>query len=126
MKSIHGRRVYVQSTGVRGGVPLDGFAVGVLQEIDIDISSHQPRTFEEMEAYGEDFSSYDMIVSFTPAAHRRALEYTRHSALETAYWPTLDPTISEGSRAQRLHAYRELRDHIFRQIEAVFGPASEE
>jgi len=122
MKQLHGSRIYVQSVGVAECAGVDGFAVEVLREIGIDISRHQPRTFDEMEAYGDDFSSYDMIVSFSPAAHRRGLEYTRHSSLEAVYWPTQDPTVVEGSREVRLDAYRALRDHIHRRIVEAFGP----
>lgn len=123
MKSLHGRQVFVQSAGAREGGVLDGFAVEVMREEGIDISAHRPRSFEEMEAYGEDFSAYDMIVSFTPAAHRHAIEYTRHSALGVVYWPTLDPTLAEGSREVRLQAFREVRDGIRARIEKEFGLA---
>lgn len=126
LKWMHGQQIFVQSAGVLGGLPLDGFAVEVLREIGVDIARHQPRTFAEMEAYGEDFGAYEMIVSFTPAAHRRALEYTRHSALQAVYWPTEDPTIAEGSREQRLNAYRTVRDRIRERIEEVFGPGEPE
>ena len=125
MKWLHGHHVFVQSVGVRGGLPLDGFSVEAVGELGVDISRHQPRTFDELEEYGEDFTAYDMIVSFSPAAHRRALEFTRHAALVTLYWPTTDPTAVEGSRSQRLDAYRETRDQILRRIETEFGrPAS--
>ena len=121
MKWLHGWHVFVQSAGIRSGTPLDGLAVTALDEIGVDISRHQPRTFDEMEAYGEDFGAFELIVSFTPAAHRRALEYTRLSALEAVYWPTEDPTIIEGSRETQLDAYRALRDRIHHRIEDRFG-----
>lgn len=121
MKHLYGSRVFVQSAGVHGSDEVDGFAVAALCEVGIDISSHKPRSFEEMEAYGEDFSSYELMVSFTPAAQRRGIEYTRSSALEVVYWPTMDPSIVEGSRDQRLDAYRALRDGLWERIEQEFG-----
>lgn len=124
MKHLHGSRVFVQSAGVHGGAEVDGFAVEALREAGIDISRHRPRSFKEMEAYGEDFSSYDLMVSFTPSAHRRGIEYTRSSALDVAYWPTMDPSIVEGSRDQRLDAYRALRDGLWERIEREFGGGS--
>jgi len=116
-----GERVFVQSAGVRSGLPVDGFAVAVLGELGIDISHHCPRSFDEMESYGEDFSAYDLLVAFTPAAQRRALEYTRHASLDVAYWPTLDPSAVEGSRPQRLEVYRQTRDAILGRIRNLLG-----
>jgi hypothetical protein len=34
------------------------------------------------------------------------MELTRTHAVEVEYWPTFDPTAVEGSREQRLDAYR--------------------
>jgi len=33
----------------------------------------------------------------------------------------VDPTATEGSREQRLSAYREVRDHLMERIKARFG-----
>jgi hypothetical protein len=37
------------------------------------------------------------------------------------YWPTFDPTIVEGSREQRLLAYRDIRDTLKARILARLG-----
>jgi hypothetical protein len=39
------------------------------------------------------------------------------------YWPTPDPTATEGNREQRLDAYRAVRDQLTRQIRERFGGA---
>ena len=46
LRDRHGRRVYVELVGIRQG-SLDPFAVQVMDEIGIDISGHEPRTFDE-------------------------------------------------------------------------------
>ncbi len=46
---------------------------------------------------------------------------TRKVAAEVEYWPTVDPTASEGSREQRLNAYREVRDQLMARIRERFG-----
>jgi arsenate reductase len=38
-------------------------------------------------------------------------------ALQTLYWPFDDPTRAEGSMAERLYAFRTVRDQIQRRIE---------
>ena len=42
-------------------------------------------------------------------------------AVEVEYWPTQDPTAVEGSRDQRLDAYRAVRDELMRRIRARFS-----
>lgn len=123
LKRLHGRSVFVQSAGVRSGMALDGFAIAACAEVGIDISRHVPRSFEQMEAYGEDFGAYDLIIALSPAANRHALEYTRTNALTVEYWPTIDPTAAEGSREERLAFYRQCRDQLWERIRKKFPPA---
>ena len=121
MKTLQGARVYVQSAGVHHDLDPDPFMVAVAAEIGVDISRHQPKSFDEMEEWGDDFGSYDLIVALSPASQRHALEYTRHNALEVVYWPTLDCTGIGHNREQMLDAYRQTRDQIRRNIEKRFG-----
>jgi protein-tyrosine-phosphatase len=112
-----GRTIYVGSAGVRKG-ELDPFAVAVMAEIGIDISRHKPMTFEELEDL--EGLNFDLIVTLSPEAHHRALELTHTSAVEVEYWPTVDPTDVEGSREQRLDAYRAVRDQLLKRIRERF------
>ena len=117
---IFGRAVYVGSAGVRKG-ELDAFAVSAMAEIGIDISRHKPTTFEELDEW--EGLNFDLIVTLAPEAHHRALELTRTSAVDVEYWPTADPSAVEGSREQRLDAYREVRDQLLARIRERFaGP----
>ena len=115
---IFGRAIYVRSAGVRKG-ELDTFAVAVMEEIGLDISRHKPVTFEELDEW--EGLNFDLIISLAPEAHHRALELTRLSGAAAEYWPTADPSVVEGSREQRLDAYREVRDQLFARIRARFG-----
>jgi protein-tyrosine-phosphatase len=102
--------VYVRSAGVRRGEP-DPFAVAVMDEIGLDIRSHKPHTFEDLED-----TSFDLVISLAPEAHHKALELTRYYSLDAEYWPTPDPTLTTGSREQILDAYRAVRDGLERRI----------
>lgn len=113
-----GSKVYVGSAGVRKG-ELDRFAVAAMEEAGVDISRHRPMTFEELEDW-EGFN-FDLIVTLSPEAHHKALELTRTLAAEVEYWPTADPTAFEGSRDQRLDAYRTVRDQLRQRIKERFG-----
>ena len=124
-QQIFGRAVYVGSAGVRKN-ELDPFAVAVMEEIGLDISRHKPVTFEELDEW--EGLNFDLIITLAPEAHHRALELTRTSGADVEYWPTADPTAAEGSREQRLDAYRQVRDQILANIRQRFiprGPGNE-
>jgi protein-tyrosine-phosphatase len=109
-KQLFGRDIYFASAGVRAG-ELDGFAISAMDELGIDISKHRPHTFEDLED-----SSFDVIISLSPEAHHRALEFTRTMAVEVIYWPTIDPTAVQGTRENMLDAYRGVRDGLQKKI----------
>ena len=114
-RSLFSREVFFASAGVRAG-ELDPFAVAAMAEIGIDIAGHAPHTFADLED-----DNFDMIVSLSPEAHHSALEYTRTMAVEALYWPTIDPTAVQGSREQRLDAYRGVRDGLLQRITEMLG-----
>jgi protein-tyrosine-phosphatase len=119
LKQMLGTSLYVGSAGVRKG-ELDAFAVSAMEEAGIDIHGHRPMTFEELEDL--EGLNFDLIVTLSPEAHHRALELTRTLAADVEYWPTADPTAIEGSREQRMNAYREVRDQLLQRIRARFVP----
>ena len=118
MSQMFGKTIYVGSAGVQKG-ELDPFAVAAMEEIGIDIARHKPMTFEELEDL--EGLNFDLIVTLSPPAHHKALDLTRTIAAEVEYWPTVDPTGTEGSREQRLNAYREVRDQLLARIRERFG-----
>ncbi len=120
-KKLLGTRVFVQSAGARGELPLDPFAVQVCAEIGVDITQHSTHTFDEMAEWGDDLTQYDLIVTLSPGAQRRALEATAGSHVDVEYWPTLDPTDLGDTREQKLDAYRQTRDQIRERIMLRFG-----
>jgi protein-tyrosine-phosphatase len=120
-KKLFGTDVYLQSVGVKGDLDIDGFAISVCQELEVELSRHRSRSFDEMENWGDDLSSFDLIVALSPASQRRAQELTRHSHLEVEYWPILDPTGLGKSRDARLVSYRQARDQIVERLKTRWG-----
>ncbi|NBD29229.1 MAG: low molecular weight phosphatase family protein [Alphaproteobacteria bacterium] len=125
MKKFYGTETYVQSAGVKGELEVDGFAIAVCQEIGVELSRHRTRSFDQMEEWGDDLSSFDLVVSLSPASQRRALELTRHAHLEIEYWPILDPTGLGETREAKLDSYRQARDQIIDRLRARWGPERE-
>lgn len=114
LKHLHGSRIFVDSVGVRAEEP-DGFMITVMDEIGIDVGRHRPKTFDDLED-----ESFDLIISLSPEAQHKAVDMTRTMACDVEFWNTLDPTIVEGSREERLEAYRTVRDGLMRRIRERF------
>lgn len=126
MKKYYGTDTYVQSVGVRNDLEIDGFSIAVCAEMQVELSRHRSRSFDEMEQWGDDLSSFDLIVALSPASQRRALELTRFFHLEVEYWPILDPTGLGESRDSKLVQFRAARDQIIERLIKRFGPPTQE
>ena len=114
-RSLFPRRLYTESAGLQEGW-IDAFVVAVLAEDGIDFGHHEPQLLDHI-----DDAAFDVIVTLTPSAHHRALELTRTQSVSVEYWPVPDPTATQGSREQRMAAYREARDYIRARIQERFG-----
>jgi len=125
MKKLYGTGTYVQSAGVKNDLEIDGFCISVCQEIDVELSRHRSRSFDEMEQWGDDISSYDLVIALSPASQRRALELTRFFHLDVEYWPIMDPTGLGESRQAKLESYRQTRDQILERLIARWGNPTE-
>jgi protein-tyrosine-phosphatase len=114
MRHLTAKGVYVESAGVRAGA-LDPLAVEAMEEIGLEIGKHKPRRFEDLED-----GSFDLVITLSPEAQHKAMELTRTAATKVEYWPTIDPTAVEGSREQRLAAYRAVRDQLLERLKKRF------
>ena len=121
MKKLYGTDTYVQSVGVINDLEIDGFSIAVCDEIGVELSRHRSRSFDEMERWGDDLSSFDLIVALSPASQRRALELTRLFHLTVEYWPILDPTGIGETRETKLISYRQTRDQILNKLKEKWG-----
>ena len=119
MRHLAGESLYVESAGVRAGA-LDPLAVEAMEEIGLKIGQHRPRRFEDLED-----GSFDLVITLSPEAQHKAVELTRTAATQVEYWPTIDHTAVEGSREQRLTAYRAVRDQLMQRLKQRFlAPAA--
>ena len=108
-------KVFVDSCGVTPGIQ-DGFATAVMYEIGLDISAHEPKSFDDL-----DSGFYDVIISFSPEAHDAARALTQNMDCDTLYWPVDNLANLTGSREEMLRAYRHVRDDIRRKLSLYFG-----
>ena len=115
IKVTYPGKIFADSCGVSPGNP-DGFAIAVMEEIGIDMNTHRPKSFNDL-----DSAFYDVIVSFSPEAHEAALALTQSLDCETLYWPIDNLANLTGSRDERLRAYRHVRNTIQDKLENYLG-----
>ena len=118
-----GTRIFVDSCGLKRAtfdpdeddMEVDPLAAEVMKELGVDLTRHRCKTFGELED-----DSFDLVISLTPEAQHRAVEIARGRSADIEYWPTMDPTLTEGSRQHRLEAYRQVRDSLAARINERF------
>jgi len=115
LKFLHGSRIYVDSVGVRDA-DIDGFAITVMDEIGIDISRHNAKTFADLD---DDY--FDLVIPLSPEAQHKAVEMTRVMAVDIEFWNTFDPSVIDtDNRDLKLETYRKVRDQLMQKIKARF------
>lgn len=122
MKKFYGTDCYIQSVGVRNDMEIDGFAISVCAEIGVELSRHRSRSFDVMEQWGDDLTSFDLVLALSPASQRRAQELSRYNHLSVEYWPILVPTGLGAGREERLRSYRQTRNMIMERLVERWGP----
>lgn len=117
LQHLAGPRLSVTSAGVRHGHP-DPFVMAVMDEIGIDVTAHEPRTFAEL-----GHQCFSSIITLSPEAQHHAVELTRIMAADVTYWPTFDPSLLDpkSGRKALLAAYRRLRDDLLAHIKRHFA-----
>jgi len=115
LKFLHGHKIYVDSAGAREG-QIDGFTIAVMDEIGIDMSKHNAKTFDDLE---DDF--FDLVITLSPEAQHKAVELTRIMACDVEFWNTFDPSMIETeNREEKLQAFRMVRDQLMEKIKQRF------
>lgn len=107
----------VESAGLHAAEP-DYLMVAVMAELGLDLAGHTPHRLGNLKP-----GLFSLVVTLSPEAHHRALEWTRAAKTPVEYWPTLDATAVEGSREQRLAAYRAVRDDLLKKVRSRFQHA---
>jgi protein-tyrosine-phosphatase len=118
-RKLYGDGILVESSGLRASDEVDPMAAIVMQEVGVDLFDHKPRPMDEV-----DPAAFGVIVALS-AEVRAAVEPLAIGGSEIDYWPVSDPTLEEGSRDQRLEAYRQTRRELEARITARFGPPPE-
>jgi protein-tyrosine-phosphatase len=115
MHEVAGHRVYVASAGLRAGDP-DPFVGLIMDEVGLDLTRHRPHSLDDLAD-----SAFDLIVTLSPEADAHARDMVKTMAVDVEHWPTDDPSVTQGSRAQILDSYRAVRDSLKKRVSERFG-----
>jgi arsenate reductase (thioredoxin) len=88
-------------------------AVAVMQEIGIDLSGHRSKSIDE-------FSGQPMDYVVTVCDHARDVCPLFPAATERIHWSLEDPAAVQGSDAERLEAFRRIRDQLRERVKGFY------
>ena len=120
MKKQFGTSIYAQSVGVESDLEIDGFSIAVCKEIDVELSRHQVRSFDDMEKLGEHMIAFDVIIALSKASYQKVLQITPDKKIEIIYWPIIDPVFTSERREEKLAVYRLIRNQLQGLIAEAF------
>ncbi|MBL1422059.1 MAG: low molecular weight phosphatase family protein [Alphaproteobacteria bacterium] len=106
MKQLYGSKIAIDSAGIETK-DIDGYAVSVMNEVDVDISQHVSVAIE-----ANYMASFDLVICFSKAARGYAEDICRSVATEFEFWPVYDPVNQAETRTDQLVHYRKLRDEL--------------
>ena len=120
-KLYYGKKIFIQSAGILSDLEIDGFAISVCEEIGIKLAKHQPRSFLDMDQWGDRIDSFDLVVALSETSKRKVIEATKSYAVKVIYWPIFDPTVAVNRREEKIANYRKTRDQISAKLIDFFG-----
>lgn len=108
-RHLAGSRYEVTSAGTHpaGVHPL---ALRAIEELGIDTRAHSSKS-----VFGLRDRSFDLIVTVCDYAREICPVFPGHPRV--LHWPFLDPILAPGTEAERLEAFRYIRDQIRAKIE---------
>jgi len=88
-------------------------AIAVMKEIGIDISGHRSKSVDEFSR-----QSFDYVVTVCDNARDNCPVFP--GGTSRLHWSFEDPAAVQGSEAERLAAFRRIRDQIHERVKTFF------
>jgi arsenate reductase len=108
---LYNLEVEIYSAGSNPAPSVNPLAVKVMSEDGIDISSHHPKSLEEIP-----FSELDLVITLCGDA-KEACPYVPSQRRE--HWGLPDPAKAEGPEEEKLAVFRQVRDEIKARVEEL-------
>jgi arsenate reductase len=87
-------------------------AIEAMKEVGIDISGHRSKSIEEFTG-----QSFDVVITVCDNAKESCPVFP--GAPERLHWSYEDPAAVEGSREDRLRAFRRVRDNLRERLQSL-------
>lgn len=110
LRRLAGDRFEVASAGVAPG-RVRPEAIEVMRELDIDISSHRPKSIDEF--LGQEF---DYVITVCDNANEQCPAFPGKT--ERLHWSFEDPAATPGDEPARIAVFRRVRDEINERLQA--------
>ena len=107
-RACGGERVEVFSAGTNPGA-VRPEAIAVMSELDIDLSGHRSKHLREF-----DGQPFDCVITVCDNANESCPVFP--GTTRRLHWSFADPAAVEGSEAERLAAFRTIRDALAERI----------
>src|SRR5262245_44766625 len=108
LRHLAGDRVEVASAGTEA-TRVHPLALGVMQEVGIDISAHRSKTVDALLS-----EPWDYVITVCDIASERCPVFPGRTT--RLHWSFEDPSQATGTEDQRLGAFRRIRDQIRTQV----------
>jgi arsenate reductase len=109
LRSVAGDFIQVESAGSKPAGYVHPMSIAALAEIGIDISSHHSKHMNEFLT-----KSVETVITVCGNADQACPLFP--GMLNRHHWPFYDPAHAEGTEAEKMAAFRKVRD----EIRAVF------
>lgn len=104
LRSLGGGRFDAESAGTNPSV-VRPEAIAVMSEIGVDISGHRSKHVREF-----DGQSFDYVITVCDHANETCPVFPAET--RRIHWSVPDPAAVEGTEAERLDAFRRVRDSL--------------
>jgi arsenate reductase len=112
LKSLYGENFEVYSAGSNPG-NVNPYAVKVLEEVGVDISSNRSKGLKEFDGF-----EFDYVVTLCGGEGEFCPFF--HGAKKYLHHPFEDPAAVEGTGPQKIDAFIKIRDEITKWIKVTF------
>ncbi len=104
------------SAGLQDDQLVNGYAISAMQELNIDISNHQPQLLRDLHD-----TPFDLIISLTEHSNIEAQKLPWADDAIIEHWNLPDPVNEALKREEQLDAFRKTRDILMKLILARFA-----
>lgn len=108
-KKLYGSRHRIESAGSQP-TKVNPYAIKALKDLNIDILGHHSKTVDQLP---KDFvDSLDVVITLCAEEVCPVLS----TKAKRLHWPLPDPAGVQGTEAEKLAKFCEIRDEIFRRL----------